>query len=361
MALTLSSPLIIRNEMIELRRRMLGVSQKVLADRVNMSQGTLSKIEQGLKTVTQEQAEKFSEALSCPISFFTMSERLYGGPISAVPMYRKKASVGIKVLDRLIAEINVRIAHVRKLLQFIEFQPEFDLPSYDPDDYDGDAAEIAKNTRKSWYMPSGPVKNIVEVLERAGCLVIDCDMDDTGLSGVSYNLPGLPPMIFINKNQPLDRYRFTLAHELGHLIMHKAPNPDMEAQADTFAAEFLMPSRDISPYLRDMSIEKAASLKPFWRASMASIIFRAKTLGFLNQGQNEYIWRQMSSRGYRINEPVQLSRDGENPTLLAEIFEHVKQELEYDNDEISQVFSLNFDEIQKLYLINKSNTLRLVK
>ncbi|WP_240780384.1 helix-turn-helix domain-containing protein [Serratia proteamaculans] len=340
---------------------MLGVSQKVLADRVNMSQGTLSKIEQGLKTVTQEQAEKFSEALSCPISFFTMSERLYGGPISAVPMYRKKASVGIKVLDRLIAEINVRIAHVRKLLQFIEFQPEFDLPSYDPDDYDGDAAEIAKNTRKSWYMPSGPVKNIVEVLERAGCLVIDCDMDDTGLSGVSYNLPGLPPMIFINKNQPLDRYRFTLAHELGHLIMHKAPNPDMEAQADTFAAEFLMPSRDISPYLRDMSIEKAASLKPFWRASMASIIFRAKTLGFLNQGQNEYIWRQMSSRGYRINEPVQLSRDGENPTLLAEIFEHVKQELEYDNDEISQVFSLNFDEIQKLYLINKSNTLRLVK
>jgi Zn-dependent peptidase ImmA (M78 family)/DNA-binding XRE family transcriptional regulator len=347
--------------MIELRRRMLGVSQKVLAERVNMSQGTLSKIEQGLKTVTQEQAEKFSEALSCPISFFTMSERLYGGPISAVPMYRKKASVGIKVLDRLIAEINVRIAHVRKLLQFIEFQPEFDLPSYDPDDYDGDATEIAKNTRKSWYMPSGPVKNIVEVLERAGCLVIDCDMDDTGLSGVSYNLPGLPPMIFINKNQPLDRYRFTLAHELGHLIMHKAPNPNMEAEADSFAAEFLMPGRDISPYLRDMSIEKAASLKPFWRTSMASIIFRAKTLGFLNQGQNEYIWRQMSSRGYRINEPVQLARDGESPTLLAEIFEHVKQELEYNNDEISQVFSLNFDEIQKLYLINKSNTLRLVK
>lgn len=361
MALTLSSPPIIRNEMIELRRRMLGVSQKVLAERVNMSQGTLSKIEQGLKVVTQEQAEKFSEALSCPISFFTMSERLYGGPISAVPMYRKKASVGIKVLDRLIAEINVRIAHVRKLLQFIEFQPEFDLPSYDPDDYGGDATEIAKNTRKSWYMPSGPVKNVVEVLERAGCLVIDCDMDDTGLSGVSYNLPGLPPMIFINKNQPLDRYRFTLAHELGHLIMHKAPNPNMEVEADTFASEFLMPGRDISPYLRDMSIEKAASLKPFWRSSMASIIFRAKTLGFLNQGQNAYIWRQMSSRGYRINEPVQLSRDGESPTLLAEIFEHVKQELEYDNNEISQVFSLNFDEIQKLYLINKNNALRLVK
>lgn len=361
MALTPNTHTIFRHEMIELRRRMLGISQKQLSELASMSQGTLSKIEQGLKNVTQEQAEKLSEALSCPISFFTMPERLYGGPISASPMYRKKASVGIKVLDRLIAEINVRIVHVRKLLQFIEFQPEFELPAYDPDDYCGDVSEIAKNTRKSWYLPAGPIKNLVEVLERAGCLVIDCDMDDTGLSGVSYNLPGLPPMIFINKNQPLDRYRFTLAHELGHLVMHKAPNPNMESEADSFAAEFLMPARDISPYLRDMSIEKAASLKPFWRSSMGSIIFRAKTLGFINQGQNEYIWRQMSARGYRLNEPVQLPLNEEKPTLLAEIFDHVKRDLEYDNDEISQVFSLNFEEVQRLYQLNKTSPLRLVQ
>ncbi|WP_148244159.1 helix-turn-helix domain-containing protein [Enterobacter asburiae] len=352
---------LIRNEMIELRRRMLGISQKVLSEKVGMSQGTLSKIEQGLKAVTPEQAQKLSEALSCPLSFFTMSERLYGGPISAAPMYRKKASVGIKVLDRLIAEINVRIAHIRKLLQFVDFEPEFELPSYDPDDYNGDATEIARNTRKSWYMPAGPVKNLIEVLERAGCLIIECDMDDTGLSGVSYNLPGLPPIIFINRNQPLDRYRFTLAHELGHLVMHKSPNPNMESEADAFAAEFLMPERDISPYLRDMSIEKAATLKPYWRTSMASVIFRAKTLGYLNQGQNEYIWRQMSARGYRLNEPVQLSPDNEKPTLLKEIFEHVKQELDYDESELSQVFSIHYDEIEQLYPINKKTGLRLVK
>lgn len=352
---------VIRHEMIELRRRMLGISQKALSDRVGMSQGTLSKIEQGLKTVTDEQADKLSVALSCPVSFFCMPERIYGGPISAAPMYRKKASVGIKVLDRLIAEINVRIAHIRKLLQFVEFEPEFEMPSYDPEDYNGDAGEIARNVRKAWYMPAGPVKNLIEVLERAGCLIIDCDMDDTGLSGVSYNLPGLPPVIFINKNQPLDRYRFTLAHELGHLVMHKSPNQNMESEADTFAAEFLMPARDVSPYLRDMSVEKAATLKPYWRVSMASIIFRAKTLGFVNQGQNEYIWRQMSSRGYRLNEPVQLSANDEKPTLLAEIFNHVKQELDYDEDELAQVFSLNYEEIERLYPMNKKSGLRLVK
>lgn len=350
-----------RHEMIELRRRMLGLSQKYLSEKVGLSQGTFSKIEQGLKSINNEQAEKIAEALSCPVSFFLMPERIYGGPISAVPMYRKKSSVGIKVLDRLIAEINVRIAHVRILLKFVDFEPEFEMPSYDPDDYNGDASEIARNVRKAWYIPSGPIKNLVEVLERAGCLVVNCDMDDTGLSGVSYNLPGLPSVIFINQNQPLDRYRFTLAHELGHIVMHKAPSQNMESEADSFASEFLMPARDVSPYLREMSIEKAAALKPLWRVSMASLIFRAKTLGFLNQGQNEYIWRQMSSRGYRLNEPVQLSKNDEHPTLLLEMFDLVQHELDYNEEELSQLFSLSYEEIQDLYPVKRKQGLRLIK
>ena len=93
---------------------------------------------------------------------------------------------------------------------------------------------------------------------------------------------------------------------------------------------------------------------------MASVIFRAKTLGFINQGQNEYLWRQMSSRGYRLNEPIQLDLNGEKPTLLAEIFDHLKQELGYDNNEISSVFSLNYSEILNMYHLKQPNILRLV-
>lgn len=69
----------------------------------------------------------------------------------------------------------------------------------------------------------------------------------------------------------------------------------------------------------------------------------------------------MSARGYRLNEPVQLSPDNEKPTLLKEIFEHVKQELDYDESELSQVFSIHYDEIEQLYPINKKTGLRLVK
>ncbi|WP_336758553.1 XRE family transcriptional regulator [Aeromonas hydrophila] len=351
----------IRPEMIELRRRMLGLSQTELAARVGIVQGTLSKIEQGLKPVTIEQTLLFAEALSCHPSFFSLPERLYGGPISANPMYRKKASVGLKVLDRLLAEMNVRIGHIRKLMQFVDYRPELPLPFYDLDDYEGDPTKIAENVRRAWYMPNGPVRNLVEWLERAGIIIVECDMDDAGLSGVSYHIHGLPPLIFINKNQPMDRYRFTLAHELGHLVMHKIPNPNMEEEANMFAAELLMPSREIAPYLQDLTIEKAAYMKPFWRVSMAALIYRAKVLNQISSGQYEYIWRQMSARRYRINEPVQLEQLGESPSLMPELFKQMKEDMEYSPDEITQVLGLHYSELNQLYGFEQERKLRLVR
>ncbi|MEY1230982.1 helix-turn-helix domain-containing protein [Proteus terrae] len=353
----------VRPELIELRRKMMGMSQKELASKASITQGTLSKIEQGLRPISDEQLDNLSTALDCPVTFFTQSERLYGGPISANPMFRKKASVSMKTLDKLIAEINVRIIHIRKLLQFVDFEPEYQLPFYDPEDYEGAVEGIANNVRRAWYIPRGPIKNLVDVMERAGIVIIDCDMDDTGLSGVSYNIHGLPPLVFINKNQPMDRYRFTLAHELGHLVMHKSPSPTMEVEADGFASEFLLPTNDIKRDLKDITLEKAAYLKPYWRASMGALFYKAKQTGAITPGQSDWIWRQMSARGYRTNEPIKLDVNGEEPTLLDEMFEYVKAELGYAKDELTSILNLNSWEIDALYYnkIKHGIGLRLVK
>ncbi len=351
----------VRPELIELRRKMMGMSQKELAAKAVITQGTLSKIEQGLRAVSDEQLMNLAGALDCPVNFFTQPERLYGGPISANPMYRKKASVGMRVLDKLVAEINVRIIHIRKLLQFIDFEPEYQLPHYDPDDYEESIEEIANNVRRAWYIPRGPIKNLVDVMERAGIVIIDCDMEDTGLSGVSYNIHGLPPLVFINKNQPMDRYRFTLAHELGHLVMHKSPSPTMESEADRFASEFLLPTQDIKQDLKDITLEKAAYLKPYWRASMAALFYKAKQIGAITPGQSDWIWRQMSARNYRKNEPIRLDVNDEKPTLLSEIFDYVKADLGYENSELTSVLCLHPQEIDALYFDKVRHGLRLVR
>lgn len=347
--------------MIELRRRMLGLSQTELAKRLNIGQGTLSKIEQGLKEVSLDLLPVLSEALSCHPNFFSLPERLYGGPISAAPMYRKKASVGTKVIDRLMAQLNVTIGHIRKLLQQTELNPELVRPQYELEDYENDPTEIARLVRRAWMTPNGPIRNLVELLERAGYLIIECDMSDSGLSGISYQIHGLPPMIFINKSQPMDRYRFTLAHELGHLVMHRLPTHTMEEEANSFAAEFLMPSKDIGPHLAHLTLEKAAYMKPFWRTSMASIVYRAKALNRISHGQYEYIWRQISAKNWRLNEPVILDVANEKPTLLKALFAHLQDNMDYTNTELAQVLGLHYNELKDMYPLGGQQRIRLVK
>jgi Zn-dependent peptidase ImmA (M78 family) len=84
-----------------------------------------------------------------------------------------------------------------------------------------------------------------------------------------------------NVEQPADRMRFTLAHELGHLVMHHdQPTQSMEQEANEFASAFLMPARDIRPHFaRRVDLRLFAELKPVWRVSMASLLMRARSLG----------------------------------------------------------------------------------
>ena len=122
-----------------------------------------------------------------------------------------------------------------------------------------------------------------------------------------------------------------------------------------------MPGREIAPYLQDLTIEQAAYMKPFWRVSMAALIYRAKVLKQISYGQYEYIWRQMSARRYRINEPVQLEQQGESPSLLPELFKQMKEDMDYSPDEITQVLGLHYSELNQLYGFEQERRLRLVR
>ncbi|MFX5225882.1 ImmA/IrrE family metallo-endopeptidase, partial [Acinetobacter baumannii] len=100
------------------------------------------------------------------------------------------------------------------------------------------------------------------------------------VSGVTIKVPGLNPCIFIDKNMPSDRQRFTLAHELGHAIMHKLPSENMEDEANRFASALLMPSKDIRPYLTGkITLEKLATLKLVWKVSMNALLKTAEREG----------------------------------------------------------------------------------
>lgn len=176
------------------------------------------------------------------------------------------------------------------------------MPRFDPvETLPGDAARL---TRMQWRMPVGPVYDLIGWIEASGCVVIEEDFDTARVDGLSQWV-GDHPVILMNISSPTDRKRLTLAHELGHLCLHSVEVTEhMEAEANAFAAEFLMPAEVIRSQLRNLSIGRLYDLKREWGVSMQAIIERAYSLKVMTATQRTSLYKRFSSMGWRTREPI---------------------------------------------------------
>jgi len=337
-------------DLVRTGRQARGWSQTELSKRSGVSQAHQSKLENGLIEPTDEVVDRIANALNLPRSLFFEPDKVQGLPMSVHPMYRKRASVGQRSLERLEAELNIRLFHIRRLLKSADFQPELSMPKFDIEDFGGDAEPIAELVRRTWLVPMGPIKELVGWAESAGCIVMHCDFAALSVDGVTASSPGMPPCIFLNRNQPADRQRYSLGHELGHIVMHRVPSPAMEDEANAFASALLMPARDIRPYLSGrLSIQKLAELKLVWRVSMQALLYRAKTVGAITANQSQYLWRQISSMGYRRREPSELDFPVEEPGVLPEIIRIHLEDLDYGIKDLCSVLHVFEDDLRSMY------------
>ncbi|MBR8335545.1 ImmA/IrrE family metallo-endopeptidase [Burkholderia ambifaria] len=336
--------------MIVLGREARELTQSALAQRLGVGQGTLSKIEGGLLTCPPEVLTKISESLGFPEEFFTALEEIHGvGTEAHHCLYRRRAAVPAKTLKRIEAEINIRRMNLSSLLTSTEIRPATTIPSLAIGDYNDDPAEVARALRIYWKMPSGPVDNVVRLIERAGGAILPHDFGVEGVDATSIRIPGLPPLFFYNPNLTGDRLRFTLAHELAHIVMHEVPHPNIENEADQFAAEFLMPAREIGIHLSGLTLPKAAQLKPYWKVSMAAIVYRAKTLGKITDAQYRYLFYQIGAGNIRKREPASLDIPVELPTLQTNLLTFFRKELGYSTAELAKLFRITESEFDRFY------------
>ncbi|MBP2635782.1 MAG: uncharacterized protein H6Q72_1689 [Firmicutes bacterium] len=341
--------------MITLARETRGLTQSDLANMLSITQGKLSKIESGFLQVSDEDLVSISNVLKYPKHFFFQDDPIYGPGVSEL-FHRKRQAISTKLLKKNHAIVQLRHMQISRLLKSV------DIGSINikPQDIDEPGAptpeEVARMTRAMWNLPNGPINNMVEVIENAGGIVIPYDLDTNKIDAMSRWIPGSPPLFFINTRMPMDRIRFTLGHELGHVIMHTTPNSDMESQADAFAAEFLMPSKDIRTSLDNLTLEKLASLKRLWKVSMAALIYRAKELNKITENQARYLYMQMARLGYKTREPESLEPPKEQPQLFYDLAKVHLEDLGYTDTELSILLSLNEDEFKGIY---KHSTRRL--
>ena len=340
----------INGAMLRLARQRKGFHQTEAADRLGIDRSLLSRIENGFADAREELLTKAEFVFELPRSFFFQTDPVYGAPVSVHPMWRRKSDVSVRELDCVVAELNVRIMHLRRLMEAAELLHSADLPRLDIDDY-GDPEKIAALVRAHWKVPRGPVRDLTLLVERAGVLVAHSSLRGSTISGVTFSAPGLPPLVVLNSDQPADRLRYTLAHELGHLVMHRFPTPTMEKEANEFAAALLMPETDIRPYFVGRRIDLAylGSLKPEWKVAMQALLMRASNLGFLTKNQEIYLWKQINARRLRLREPPELDFPPEVPTVIGTMVKLHLDVLGYSAADLAKMLHVRERDLEDLY------------
>lgn len=348
----------INGKCIKLARESRGLSQSKLSELLGVTQATLSRFEKGVLTVTPEAVSKMANVLNYPASFFEKDICIVG---ETSLFYRKRASMTVKDLSILESKISILSKGIDELMESINI-PELRIPSVEPA-VDNSPQEIAYKVRNFLGVPAGPIDKIVSLLEKNGVIVMFLDVDDMEkFDGLTMFTMNQAPVIWINRNIPNDRKRFSLAHELGHLVMHlrsdnlEKSEEQKELEANEFAGEFLMPKSQCKVDLFKLKYKDLGMKKYYWKVSKAAIIYRAKELKCISEETARYLYVTLGRYGERKNESVQVPID--EPQIVKKMYSLHVSELKYSVEEMMDITGLMTDDI-KADLLNVSNLISI--
>ena len=290
-------------------RKTAGLSLRALADSVGVSQTAINKYEKGILIPDSTMLMKLAKVLEVKAGYFLRSNSLE----LEKPEYRKKSTLSKKKLQQIEGKILDKIERRLELEALFpkspvpEFTPPSDLPltiqSMD------DIEEIANKVRHAWDLGLNPIPELVDVLESIGIRVFEIEEGaDSKFDGLAATVNGYR-IIVISKAWSGDRQRFTMAHELGHLILEgKLSNDiDEERASDRFAGAFLLPNSALQSELGEhrtrLELRELLLLKQEFGISMAGILYRARNLGIIRESYHKSLIIEFSKRGWRKNEP----------------------------------------------------------
>ena len=319
-------------ERIRTVRHLLGISQDQLADAAGVSQALISAVESGNRQATEDLIAAVQTATATPRSFFDVAPMdLSTGTLRFRKLTNAKRS-DTRRTETLVQEA-YRIAG--DLLRGESYRLP-SLPQTTETVLSDDVIEgLAVETRDALGIDAdAPVVHVTRLLERGGIAVAplvlpgaDVHPDDAvGHFGASlWASPAEHPLVGYFPTGAGDRQRFTLAHELGHLVLHlgRPRTTDPELEAHRFAGAFLLPRERMNEALgggvSPLTLRDLAQMKARWGVSIQAIIMRGSHLGLIDSARKVSLYKQLSARGWRRYEPVSVAH--EKPELLRTLLE----------------------------------------
>lgn len=169
-----------------------------------------------------------------------------------------------------------------------------------------DAEQAADKLRELWKLGIDPISVMAELLEEKGIKVIAIDLaEDVSGSKAFVQRRDFPdvPVIVVNGKHNGVRQRFTLAHELAHLVLDCIGLSDKEEEkaADRFAGAFLMAKEMMVRLLGSnrtfISLGELAELQKLFKVSIACLVVRCSQLGVLSKVAYGKLWGHIRALG----------------------------------------------------------------
>lgn len=325
-------------------RSVRGLTQADVGEQIGVSRQFIHQLETSQKQPTNENRAALSSVLGVRPDFF---DRPVSKWVERHQCNFRKFKTSTKSFeDQVIARATLLVELVSWLGEHLNL-PAVNIPRF-PVQTDGDIESAAGAFRREWDLgDQAPIDNVTRLLESAGVFCVDVTGIDRKISALSVDED--PPLLLHNSDfsQPT-RYRFDLAHELGHLVMHEGKvtgDEETERQADRFASAFLMP---MQPFTKEfvkvvnsrLDWSLLASMKRRWGVSFKALLRRGLDLGLLDWRQYRGAHIYLNSRGYAKHEPFE-PEEREKPELLSVSFKTISAQLNIFGEESSRSLGLS--------------------
>jgi len=312
-------------------REAAGLRQKDLGTRTDIAAGTLSMIENGAQVPDNYALNALAQVLDCTPDYL---QRERGPWATSKPWLRAYADASKRTVDLYIADTTIAAEAILELKLKVreDLLPTFLGNVEDDDDIEG-FAEVVRSI--AGIDDGTPVGNATRAAERLGVIVLPMQAELGRHLGMSMRVGDLPLMRISRTSEdpahavPGDRQRFTVCHELGHLLLHAGQEPpsssgqaaEIERQANRFASAFLAPADAVLADLKSLgnrpTLNTLATLKEKWGIAIKALVVRFAQLGIIEPDQARSLYKQISARKWNKNEPVPVGNESAQWLALA--------------------------------------------
>ncbi|WP_251870319.1 helix-turn-helix domain-containing protein [Enterococcus italicus] len=313
-------------------RTMNGISRKDLAEKTGITEQAVWQYENGVINPRIDIIVKFSRHFEVDPKFFvsktsfpylvredsiayrnvdreqrakTSSEAMYLEFVNDLVLQMKNKFEG---LDDLILKLTESVENMRALGRTVE--------------------ECAEYARKQLSIDTN--KRLLSLIEQSGVIVLEKNFSTSKTDAYSSWVQNIPYIVLSTSKKSFVRRNFDLAHELGHLLMHRKVKITslskeefrvIENEANEFASCLLLPKET---FLRDLELLNSAIsnpkqylvLKKKYYVSIVAMGYRAFNLGKMTVNQKNYFFSNMNKFRYKTNEPFDSDWGIKKPNFL---------------------------------------------